>query len=156
MNRIVSSLAFVAVLIGVPATAMADHGAPSAPRVDVGVTPGSLEVHVHGNACGHEHDRDDDRWRDRDSRDEYQPSARVVRRPGGFYELRAVDVWVPAQVVEEVTPQQCREHGGKHRKVKCWGGYTTTRVIPAHYEAREQWVWVETAPRPRGYVRARW
>ena len=163
MKRIVTSLALVAALCGVPATAMANHGdaPPRGPSVDVGVSPGALSVHVHSSACDHDrddgHDYDSDRWR-RDGRHDGYPaqSSRVVHRPGGYYELRMVDAWMPAQAVQDVVPQTCRTHGGRHNKVKCWGGYTTTRVIPAHYEAREQWVWVSVAPTPRGYVRARY
>jgi hypothetical protein len=149
MKRIVTTTALVAALLGMSTAARADHGAPS---VGVTVTPGSVDLHVHSATCGHhvdesDYDDDSDRW---------SPRERVVHRPGGFYELRMVDVWIPAQRVEQVVPQQCREHGGKHHKLKCKGGYVETRVIPGRYESREQWVWVAASPRPRGVVRARW
>lgn len=147
MIRFVAATALVAAVAGFAPAAQAS------PNVGVSVTPGSLDVHVHSATCGHHHhddyddDSDSDRWQRRD---------RVVHRPGGYYERRTVDVWVPARTVEHVVPARCREHGGKHRKVKCKGGYVETRVIPGYYEPREEWVWVASAPRPRGVVRARW
>lgn len=154
MKRLVTATALVAALVGVPTAAHA-HGAQQ-PSVDVSVSSGPLDVHVHSNSCGHPDDRDD---HDDDSdRVDYRPapSPRVVHRDGGYYELRMVDVWIPEQRVEHVVPQTCRTHGGKHRKVKCKGGYVETRVIPGRYETREQWVWVDTSPRPRSVIRARW
>ena len=131
-----------AALFAAPSIARADHG----PEIGLSVSPGGVSVHVHSSFCGHH-----------DHHGRPAPAPRVVHhhRPAGQYVLRAVDVWVPPQRVEQVVGQQCRTHGGKHRKVKCKGGYVESSWIPGHYETQEQWVWVDATPRPR-YARARW
>jgi hypothetical protein len=73
-------------------------------------------------------------------------------RPGGRYELRDTQRWIPERY-EQVTVQECRQprHGNWNRHAKhCWP-VTTTRLVPGYYQTVQEWVWVPHYPHHRQY-----
>lgn len=91
--------------------------------------PGLINVHVHGAGCHHEPE--------------------PVSRPGGRYELRTVQNWVPGHHERVWVPEQCHTKYKKHgRRTVCRDGYYDERWVEGYYQDVEQWVWVPAYERP--------
>lgn len=87
------------------------------------------------------HDRDHDG--DWDDDDDQVQTAPPQAQPGGHYEWRSVNQWVPAQAQQYVVPGSCFTRGwGWHHRTFCSPSHYETRVIPGHYIQGGQWVWV--------------
>ena len=93
-----------------------------------GGRPSLISVHVHGPGCHH--------------------APEPVSRPGGRYELRTVQNWVPGHHERVWVPEVCHTKHRKHsRKTVCRDGYYDERWVEGYYQQAEEWVWVP-APQP--------
>lgn len=95
------------------------------------LTLAPLAAQAHGR---HWHDRDDD------DDDQVQVSPPPVQ-PGGHYEWRQVNRWIPAHGEQVFVPGFCGVRPWFHRVV-CTPGHYGQRWVPGHYEQAGQWVWI--------------
>ena len=91
--------------------------------------PPLISVHVHGAGCHHDPE--------------------PVSRPGGRYELRTVQNWVPGHHERVWVPEQCETRYKRHsRRTVCRDGYYDERWVEGYYQQADQWVWVPAPERP--------
>jgi hypothetical protein len=94
-----------------------------------GERPSLINVHVHGAGCRHD--------------------TEPVSRPGGRYELRTVQSWVPGHHERVWVPEVCHTKHKKHsRRTVCRDGYYDERWVEGYYRQAEEWVWVPAPERP--------
>lgn len=84
---------------------------------------------------------------DRDAEVRVVTAPRPMPRPGGVWERRVTEVWVPESRERVWVDRTCHRRLGRSHRTRAYDcGYEEVRTLPGYLEQREAWVWVPRRP----------